>query len=335
MARDTREYPIYTYPLYSVKYYACDSATIRNMVRDILDGTIGGIQGMFTNASEYVVSARYYPFRVFKFFSTPSVPSSPVYLGRNTDISTAYPLYELNRWNYFELPSKKWFEFTLSRTFNNFLDFAPYTQIKLYVPLFSTILLPLEKCYGVKIECYLSVDLRNGNATISLFNPDGILIYTETKKIAIDLPIGRSNESEQFRNRMLSAISVGVGISSLGLGATSGNPLLSAGGVGLVGKTVTNALQNEVDHYSNSEPMNETSSTYMNPKEIHLIVEKPQNVNVPDRSLKGAPCRKNKVLNTLTGYTEIGEINFNPSGYNIYDDEVTEIENLLRTGVIL
>lgn len=335
MARDTRQYPIYSYPLYSVKYYTCDSATIRNLIRDILDGTIGGIQGMFTNASDYVISARYYPFRVFKFFSIPTQRSQPVYLGRNTDISTAYGLFELNRYGYFELPSKKWFEFTLSRTFNNFLDFAPYTQIKLHVPLFSTILLPLEKCYGVKIECYLSVDLRNGNATISLFNPDGILIYTETKKIAIDLPIGRDNESEQFRNRMLNGISVGVGIASLGLGATSGNPLLSAGGVGLVGKTLTNAIQNEVDHYSNSEPMNETSSTYMNPKEIYLIVEQPQNVVSPNLSLKGGVCKQNGLLSSFSGYTEIGEIHFNPMNEDIFNDEIEEITDLLKSGVIL
>ena len=71
MALDTKEYPIYSYPLNSVTYFGADSLDARNFFRDLYDGTIGGfsISGLFQNSADYVISARYYPFRIFKFYN--------------------------------------------------------------------------------------------------------------------------------------------------------------------------------------------------------------------------------------------------------------------------
>ena len=39
-------------------------------------------------------------------------------------------------------------------------------------------------------------------------------------------------------------------------------------------------------------------------------------------------------MSTLSGYVEIGEIHFDPKNADIYQDEITEIVELLQKGVI-
>lgn len=335
MSIDTREYPHYNYPVNSTKYYACVFAQAEQFIHDIIDGTLSGfdVSALFQNSRDYVSNIRIYPFNINKIYSVSVTPESTFMLGKKALTSSDYQFYSTGLSS---IPNKKWFSFTLTRYFNNFLDFNPYTQIKLYVPLFSTIDLPLEQCYGNTIDGYLSIDLKTGMGTLSLFNHStGLMIYTETKQIGIELPMGSSNEEEQQRNRILQTITVTGSVIGTIVGAYMGNPLITAGSVGMLTKNIANSLQNEVDRFSSHSGVNGTVSTYMNSKEILLIFERPKNVRYPNYSLKGGVCNKNLSLDTVNGYTEIGEIHFNPQNTVIYDNEESEIIELLRTGVIL
>ena len=42
-----------------------------------------------------------------------------------------------------------------------------------------------------------------------------------------------------------------------------------------------------------------------------------------------------KDLSTLSGFTQVGSIEFKPNGEDIYNDEINEIVSLLQAGVIL
>ena len=50
---------------------------------------------------------------------------------------------------------------------------------------------------------------------------------------------------------------------------------------------------------------------------------------------QGLPCNIYGDLSGFSGYTEIGEIHFDPMNEIIYTTEVDEIVSLLKTGVIL
>ena len=51
--------------------------------------------------------------------------------------------------------------------------------------------------------------------------------------------------------------------------------------------------------------------------------------------INGYPSNTYESLSNLTGYTEIGDIQFNPMNYNITQDEINEIVAILRNGVIM
>ena len=51
--------------------------------------------------------------------------------------------------------------------------------------------------------------------------------------------------------------------------------------------------------------------------------------------LQGYPANYYTSLSSITGYTEIGDIQFNASNNDIYNVEIDEIIALLKSGVIM
>lgn len=336
MGVDTKQYPQYDYGVNSTHYYVTKFYQAHKFLNDLLSGTITSYSttSLFQNDSDYITSVRMFPFDLSKIWEMGNTLGY-VYLGKKT-LSYSDYAFDIPYASGNYAPVKKWFSFTLTRTHNNFLDYPPYTKAKLNIPMFTSVDLPLELCYGYEIETYLSVDVRTGSATVSLFRKtDGLQIYTETRNISIELPFGKSNEEEQQRNRILQGISIGGSAIGLLVGAYTGNPLISSASIGMLTKNVTQAINNEVDRFNSSSGLNGSTSTYMNSKDITLVVETPKDVTVPDVALKGGVCKQNLSLSTVTGYTEIGEIHFNPMGNDIYDDEISELNDLLRDGIIL
>ncbi len=332
---DTNYYFIHGYETCAINYITQSCYTMKRFLKDLVNGNITGWGGVFQNDSEYLVSLRFYPFQINKLYPVKS--TTAIQIGNKISyVGDDYTLYNVNQ----ELAGfsngwVKWFEFRLTRENNDFTDFEPYTNAKLYIPLFSTVTLPLQKIYGYYIDCYIGVDLNTGNGTVTLVRrTDQFVIHTETKQLGIDLPLGKTNETEQARNRLLQSIQLIGSIATIGVGAYSGNGLAVAGGIGLATKSITGAIQNEVDHYSVKNNFSGDASSLMNPKNIVLIVEKPKDVRRPDIELRGRVLRQHRKFSSLSGYTEISDIPyFAPRGEPIYEDEINEIIDLLKTGV--
>ena len=180
----------------------------------------------------------------------------------------------------------------------------------------------------------MSLDTHTGRATFYIY-ADSVLIESRTCQIAINLPWGKSNEQEQQRNNLLQLISSIGSVISTGVGVGTGNPTAVVGGVALATKTITTAIQNNVDILTGYNGGNGGRDGLCCDKTIKLIIQRPKNPTIPDGSLKGYPLMENYPLDSLTGYTEIGNIHFHPFGYDIYDDEMNEIIDLLRSGVVL
>lgn len=317
-------------------YYAFDFSVFTAITSGLVDGTIDSgnfaITDFFTSYSDYIVKAQIYPFSLDNFFTLTA--QSPIALGKTTINYSGYYLTISGSGS--GAPIKKWFEFSLSRYYNIFLDFEPYTVIKLYVPFFDIVDLPLEKCYGFTIEGYLSIDVNTGKATLWLCRKsDGVLIHSQSKKISVDLPLGKSNAEEKQRNNILQSISALGSAVGLGVGLTTGNPLITAGSVGLLTKNITQAMSNNVDRMKSYSGGGEGLDSWVCDKGIYLITSRPQHVTKPDVSLVGNVLNETEVLDDISGFTKISDINFNPMNEVIYDDEISEIIDLLKSGVIL
>lgn len=322
--------------------YGMDFNYAISVIKDILNGTISGydVSGFFQNNSDYILKLQYFPFSISKIREF--AKSGSLGLGKS-----GYSNYSVNG-----IVLKKdalqnqiyndiWF--TIYRlTPASYLDYAPYTTYTLYVPFFDKININPEYLYKGNVRGYLTVDVVNGTGTLTLFNlfmENGVnkqyMIDSITKKLSIDIPLGKTNEEEQRRNNILQLISSLGSAIGLYMGVASGNPLITAGSVGLLTKNVTQAISNNVDRLSSYNGGNGDKSLLGIDREIYMIKETIKNIKYPSLHLKGKPCRKNLLLSSVTGYTEIGEIHFDPKDVLIYDDEINEITELLHTGVIL
>lgn len=290
----------------------------------------GGVQSYATsdflqNDSDYISNAIYYPVVIEQFFDNKI--ASTIRIGK---VTTAYS-GELVSENH---AVKVLTNGKASRIHNNFLDFEPYTKHTLAFPFFEPLNIPCFNMYK-GIDIYLAIDFTNGHATLYVCdNTSGKIIVTSETTIGIQLPIGAGNGQEQQRNKILQAISlVGAGAGAL-VGAVSGNPVTMGGAIALGTNVLKQALQNNVDTYSGKGSSGNRDSVFQN-LEIGLYTETVKGVTIPNAHEVGRPLNATRLLNNLTGFTQVGNIHFNPLGYDIFNDEINEIVTLLQTGVIL
>lgn len=309
----------------------CWSDEFKHFMSDFLDGTITNysFSGFLQNNNDYVVKASYVPLELEHFMVGYTGPrTSNMTLGK-VDL----PSYECFGFSYWK-SYLKIFSQSITRTYNNFLDYSPYTRYYLYVPYFNIIEIEPERVYGHTLDCYLSFDAISGILKLFLYLDDNKLLSSQSIKISIDVPVGKTNAQEIDRNNIMNAISTIGSLVGMGIGAYSGNALITAGSAVKFTSAINNAIKTNIKTAS-TQGMNGNFCDLGIDKTIRLIRETVSNVTKPNASLVGLPCNQNYTLSLLTGYTKVGNINFNPSGYEIYNDEISEIVELLKSGVIL
>lgn len=312
-------------------YFTTSFNSMNDFMTDLCDGVLGtfGWDDLFTSKSEWVTSISFLPINV-SIFGT--LGQEYIVLGNKT-LTTYTNFYTFGG----ATPSSylRVFGFRVTGIHDNFLDYAPYTRRYLYIPYFEKIEIDSELCLGYEIYGYMSLDVFSGTLALYIEREDGLLLHHQSVKIGIEISLGKSNEEEIRRNNILHAVSlIGSGVTT-GIGIATENPISASAGVGMITKTVTQALSTNVHRLSSYKGGNGNRTELICEKTPKYIVETVQNVTYPNRSLKGGVCRKNLSLSGVTGYTEIGEIHFNPSGAEITDDEISEIIDLLHSGVIL
>ena len=332
---DSRSYDIYNTQK-SAYLYACTEAQITTFCSQLTDGTITGfdIQGLFQDSNDYVISIMYLPVNLTNLVQKNNT-SENIVLGKS---ATGIPVTPIDKQKaYYQIGS-----ITITKYFNNYLDFAPYTKLTLYIPFFEKIDIDPSLVYDKSttsgtIDVYLSLDVISGKMTVYLYRySTNVLIASKSAQIGVVVPLGKTNEQEQMRNNILQGISLVGSVGAIALGGYSGNVPALAGGLALATKTTATLLQNNVDKlvgYSGMQGSRDGLSVH---KICHLIKERPIVVANPDVDVRGKPCMRDMNLSSFTsGYLRVQEIHFDAKGEDIYSDEITEIVQLLKNGVIM
>lgn len=213
----------------------------------------------------------------------------------------------------------------------SFLDYAPFTSAFIYLPFCGTFPLDVDKIVDRDVYITYRIDSLSGAciAKIMLDSADGDIIAQHTGNMGYMIPLTSSDNS-----RMMSAI-LNVGITGAGIGASvmSGGAGAVAGGLGA---TVASTAQN----VANMKPIiNKGSSTGSNlgvcsTLTPYIMFTSPDLVYSKDKdSMLGIPTGVARKLSSVTGFTQIQSAHVASSRATA--DEVTEIENLLKEGVIL
>lgn len=335
MAIDTRDYRVYGQSNAEYKY-KLTYGDANTLIKLIISGALSGFEvgSFFQQNSDYITKILFLPFYIMHFFPnyTTNYVDSTLHIGKvNASLITTQDLIK-------PLTNLKLFEYTPSRRFNNFLDFSPYRKLTLYVPYFKELELDPQLVYGKTITGYLSVDFTNGEASLYIYAEtlnDKLLIDVMNTKLGVEVSIGRTNAEEQARNRVLNNIEITGSILGSIVGAYTGQPLITAASIAKGVSTINKVLSNEVSRMTGYSGSSGTRNCLPIDKTIYIIDEYATVVYNVDAHLQGKPLQEVKSLSTLSGFTKVGEIHFDPKGSDIYGDEISEIVSLLHAGVIL
>ena len=203
----------------------------------------------------------------------------------------------------------------INEYYHNFLDYAPYTNVILYLPYIGFKELDTTLVMNKTLQVIYTVDAITGGCLAQVY-VNSVRLYEFTGNVGIDIPITASNRAQ-----------VESGYIQAGVGATT-----SAVG-GNVGSAVTSLLNSATSqyHYSstgNPSPMCVASTN----RTCYVILDRPNYQNLKAfNHTRGRKCYLSKTISTLKGFT-ICDSNIDLSGINATDTEKEEIVNILSTG---
>lgn len=215
---------------------------------------------------------------------------------------------------------------------------------EIYVPFVSWVEVNFDKIYNKRIQVIYTLDSVTGIGTAMIYNyTDKYIIWSSTCQIGVKLDIVTTNELENTKQKQANDLNMILGamssVLSIGVGVATSNPVASVGGVLSLSKSIASNVNAKSMMFDRANISFGTSNTAMySPLEVNVRRsyhnEIPLDSDVYAR-MQGYPYNTYGTLTGLTGYTEIGEIQFNPSNHAISQDEITEIVSLLKDGVVL
>ena len=203
----------------------------------------------------------------------------------------------------------------INEHYHNFLDYAPYTNVILYLPYIGFKELDTTLVMNKTLQVIYTVDAITGGCLAQVY-VNSVRLYEFTGNVGIDIPITASNRAQ-----------VEAGYIQAGVGATA-----SALG-GNIGSAVTSLLNSATSqyHYSstgNPSPMCVASTN----RTCYVIIDRPNYQNLKAfNHTRGRKCYLSKTISTLKGFT-ICDSNIDLSGINATQSELKELKDILSTG---
>lgn len=200
------------------------------------------------------------------------------------------------------------------------LDYAPYSRAELFIPFVGFRNIQIEDIQGLTLNLKYHVDVLTGDCVAYLKCGNSVL-YSWTGNCLTHIPCTASSN-----DRLAKTIGA---VGSIGVGLVTGNPAAAAGGViSSASNVVTskNHVQRSGDVAGSPGIMSEFNA--------YMVYHRPKQSLAKDyNKFKGYPSNITYVLSNLTGYTEVEHVHL--TGIKATDTELQEIENLLKSGVII
>ena len=203
----------------------------------------------------------------------------------------------------------------IAEHYNNFLDYAPYTNVIIYLPYIGFKELDASLVMGKTLRIEYTLDVITGGCLAQIY-VGKIRLYEFTGNIGVDISITASNRA-QVESAYINA---GVGVVS---SAMSGNV------TGAVNSIIGAATSQY--HYSGTGNPSPSCVASTN-RTCYVVIDRPQYqpLNAFNHT-RGRMCCLSKTIGNLKGYT-VCDGNIDISGISATDEEKDEIVNILSTG---
>ena len=204
---------------------------------------------------------------------------------------------------------------TINEHYKSFLDYAPYTNVIIYLPYIGFKELDTSLVMGKTLKIEYTLDVITGGCLAQIY-VGKIRLYEFTGNIGVDVSITASNRA-QVESAYISA---GVGVVS---SAMSGNV------TGAVNSIIGAATSQY--HYSGTGNPNPSCVSSTN-RTCYVVIDRPQYQSLKAfNHTRGRMCCLSKTIGSLKGYT-VCDGNVDISGISATDEEKEEIVNILSSG---
>lgn len=203
----------------------------------------------------------------------------------------------------------------IAEHYHNFLDYAPYTNVIIYLPYIGFKELDASLVMGKTLLIEYTLDVITGGCLAQIY-VGKIRLYEFTGNIGVDISITASNRA-QVESAYINA---GVGVVS---SAMSGNV------TGAVNSIIGAATSQY--HYSGTGNPSPSCVASTN-RTCYVVIDRPQYQPLKAfNHTRGRMCCLSKTIGNLKGYT-VCDGNIDISGISATDEEKDEIVNILSTG---
>lgn len=204
---------------------------------------------------------------------------------------------------------------TIPEKYHSFLDYAPYTNVIIYLPYVGFKELDTNLVMSKTLSISYTVDIITGGCLCQITS-NNVKLYEFNGNMGIDIPITASNRAQVEAGY----ISSGIGIAS---SVASGNI------VGAV-TSLINSAESQY-HYASTSSPNPMCVASTN-RTCYVIIDRPTYQTLKSfNHTRGKKCYLTKTINSLKGYTICDE-HIDLSGIRATESEKEELVGLLSGG---
>lgn len=210
-----------------------------------------------------------------------------------------------------------------------FMDYSPYTKISIYLPYIGIRDLSPDDITGGSISVTYIVDVLTGACACFISHSSKGVLYSYNGSCISNIPLTAANFSGAIQNAVSAIIS---GVGTVAGMATGAAPVTAAGIAGLLNSAANTAI-NSKPHIQRSGNLG-GSAGIMSVQKPFIIIERP-NLSVPNQvqHYVGQTSNLTRYLGECSGFTMVEYIHLHDIPAT--SEELREIENLLKGGVIL
>lgn len=254
------------------------------------------------------------------------------------------------------------FSFIVPNSPDDFNDLEPYSLWELFIPYYGWINIPYNSLRGHELMIQYVINYLEGSATVFVIDiTKQNTVFSSKVQLGVEVPKTISNIKEVQEKQISNGTSLGfsllAGLVSVGAGIATMNPIGIAGGIvagaTTIGKGISNFVENDRMNLQKSQTSfgSPLSGVYSYQNVKLRQTRKKIRISVLDSSYvdfvsnNGLPVNKEYSIGSIfsSGYTELEITNFdsssyindNPLGILPLHEDLEDIRNKFRNGVIL
>jgi hypothetical protein len=201
-----------------------------------------------------------------------------------------------------------------------YLDYDPYTKAELYLPYIGTRPIAVDDIMNKAVHIKYHIDVLSG-ACCAFVKCGGSVLYSFVGQCSCSIPITGNDWTNVVNGALSIAASIGTMVATGGATA----PMAAA----TIASTAVNSMKPNVEKSGSMGGM----GGMLGVQTPYLILTRPrQCLPARQNDFEGYPSYITRNLSDVRGYTVIESVHL--EGITATDDEKSEIESILKTGVI-